>query len=77
MDLKEHGMEEKKRSLLLFVEKLHKLKKLTKLKFGAMVNKLDHFLYIDDCIEATRRLMNSDFTKPINIGSEEMVSLTS
>tara|TARA_A100001011_G_scaffold358624_1_gene404521 strand:+ start:12025 stop:13005 length:981 start_codon:yes stop_codon:yes gene_type:complete len=33
------------------------------------------FLYIDDCIEATRRLMNSDHTTPINIGSEEMVSI--
>ena len=32
MDLKEHGMEEKKRFQLLFAEKLHKLKKLTKLK---------------------------------------------
>lgn len=33
------------------------------------------FLYIDDCIEATRRLMESDFSKPINIGSEEMVTI--
>ena len=33
------------------------------------------FLYIDECIEATRRLMNSDFIGPINIGSEEMVSI--
>ena len=33
------------------------------------------FLYIDDCIEATRRLMNSDHTTPIIIGSEEMVSI--
>lgn len=33
------------------------------------------FLYIDDCIEATRRLVNSDFTGPVNIGSEEMVSI--
>jgi len=33
------------------------------------------FLYIDECIEATRRLMESDFTGPINIGSEEMVSI--
>lgn len=33
------------------------------------------FLYIDECIEATRRLMNSDYTYPINIGSEEMVSI--
>ncbi len=33
------------------------------------------FLYIDDCIEATRRLMESDHSSPINIGSEEMVSI--
>ena len=33
------------------------------------------FLYIDECIEATRRLMNSDFMGPVNIGSEEMVSI--
>jgi nucleoside-diphosphate-sugar epimerase len=33
------------------------------------------FLYIDDCIEATRRLMASDFPGPINIGSDEMVTI--
>jgi len=33
------------------------------------------FLYIDECIEATRRLMSSNFIGPINIGSEEMVSI--
>ena len=33
------------------------------------------FLYIDECIEATRRLMKSDFMGPVNIGSEEMVSI--
>ena len=33
------------------------------------------FLYIDECIEAVQRLMDSDFTKPINIGSEEMVQI--
>ena len=33
------------------------------------------FLFIDDCIEATRRLMKSDFIGPINIGSEEMVTI--
>lgn len=33
------------------------------------------FLYIEDCVEATRRLMNSDFSEPINIGSEEMVTI--
>jgi len=33
------------------------------------------FLYIDECIEATRRLMDSDFIGPVNIGSEEMISI--
>jgi nucleoside-diphosphate-sugar epimerase len=34
------------------------------------------FLFIDDCIEATIRLMrNTDFEGPVNIGSEEMVSI--
>lgn len=33
------------------------------------------FLYIDECIEATRRLMQSNFMEPINIGSEEMVTI--
>ena len=33
------------------------------------------FLYIDECIEATRRLMDSEFMGPVNIGSEEMVTI--
>ena len=33
------------------------------------------FLYIDDCVEATLRLFESDFHDPINIGSEEQVSI--
>ena len=33
------------------------------------------FLYIDECIEATRRLMDSDFLGPVNIGSEQMVTI--
>ncbi len=33
------------------------------------------FLYIDECVEGVRRLMASDFTEPINIGSEEMVTI--
>jgi GDP-D-mannose 3',5'-epimerase len=33
------------------------------------------FLFIDECIEATRRLMESDFMGPVNIGSEEMVTI--
>jgi nucleoside-diphosphate-sugar epimerase len=33
------------------------------------------FLYIDECIEATYRFMHSDFSGPVNIGSEEMISI--
>ena len=33
------------------------------------------FLFIDECIEATRRLMEGTWTAPINIGSEEMVTI--
>ena len=33
------------------------------------------FLFVEECVEATRRLMDSDFMGPVNIGSEEMVSI--
>lgn len=33
------------------------------------------FLYIDECLIGVRRLMNSKFTGPVNIGSEEMISI--
>ncbi len=33
------------------------------------------FLYIDECIEGTIKLMRSDFEGPVNIGSEEMISI--
>ncbi len=33
------------------------------------------FLYIDECVEGVRRLMRSDYHLPINIGSDEMVTI--
>jgi GDP-D-mannose 3',5'-epimerase len=33
------------------------------------------FLYIDECIEGVQRLMESDYMGPVNIGSEEMVTI--
>lgn len=33
------------------------------------------FLYIDECIEGVRRLMESELPGPVNIGSEEMVTI--
>ncbi len=33
------------------------------------------FLYIEECLDGVRKLMDSDFTGPVNIGSDEMVTI--
>lgn len=33
------------------------------------------FLYVDECVEGLRRLMQSEITIPLNVGSEEMISI--
>ena len=33
------------------------------------------FLYVDECVEGIRRLMDGPFEGPVNVGSEEMVSI--
>ncbi len=33
------------------------------------------FLIVDECVEGIRRLMNSNFSGPVNIGSEEMIAI--
>jgi nucleoside-diphosphate-sugar epimerase len=33
------------------------------------------FLYIDECLEGVRRLMRSDVSGPVNIGSDELISI--
>jgi len=33
------------------------------------------FLYIEECLEGVRRLMDSEFSDPLNIGSEEIISI--
>ena len=38
-------------------------------------NQTRSFLYIEECLEAVSRLMESEFKEPVNIGSEEMVSI--
>ncbi|GJD58427.1 NAD-dependent epimerase/dehydratase family protein [Methylobacterium dankookense] len=38
-------------------------------------NQTRSFLYIDQCLEGTIRLLRSDFEGPVNIGSEEMVTI--
>ena len=38
-------------------------------------NQTRSFLHVNECVEATYRLMQSDFSGPVNIGSEEMISM--
>ncbi len=38
-------------------------------------NQTRSFLYVDECVEGTVKLMRSDFSGPVNIGSEEMVTI--
>ena len=38
-------------------------------------NQTRSFLYVDECVEAVLKLMESDFLGPVNIGSEEMVTI--
>lgn len=33
------------------------------------------FLYVEECVDAIRRMMEGDFPGPLNVGSEEMVSI--
>jgi GDP-D-mannose 3', 5'-epimerase len=38
-------------------------------------NQTRSFLYVDECVEAVLRLMESNFNKPVNIGSEEKIRM--
>jgi len=38
-------------------------------------NQTRSFLFIDDCVEGTLKLFNSDYAEPVNIGSDEQVSI--
>ena len=33
------------------------------------------FMYIDDCLKGTHLVMNSDFTEPLNLGSDQLVTI--
>ena len=38
-------------------------------------NQTRSFLYIDECIDGIHRIMNSDYDKPLNLGSERLISI--
>jgi len=54
---------------------LAKLKKKKRIEIWGNGKQRRSFLYIDDCINAIIKLFNSKFSEPINIGSEERVSI--
>ena len=76
LDPKEPGREEKKKAPAALCRKVAELS-----EEGGTIDvwgdgeQTRSFLYIDECIEATRRLMESKFMGPVNIGSEEMVTI--
>jgi len=54
---------------------ISKLKGLDEIEVWGDGNQKRSFLYIDDCIDASINLFNSNFSGPVNIGSEEMVTI--
>ena len=48
---------------------------LDKIEVWGDGNQTRSFLYIEDCIEGTLRLFESDYSEPVNIGSDEQVSI--
>src|SRR5210317_1432924 len=51
------------------------MKKLNKIEVWGDGEQTRSFLFIEDCIEGTLRLFNSDYTDPLNIGIDEQVSI--
>ena len=52
-----------------------KFNKTNEIEIWGDGNQLRSFMYIDDCIYGTLKLFNSDYHSPINIGSDEFVSI--
>jgi nucleoside-diphosphate-sugar epimerase len=56
-------------------------RKIAKAKDGGQIeiwgsgNQTRSFLFIDECLEGVNRLMQSNFKKPLNIGSDEMITI--
>ena len=51
------------------------MKKHNKIEVWGDGEQTRSFLFIEDCIEGTLKLFNSDYTDPLNIGSDEQVSI--
>ena len=65
----------RKRLRQLFAEKLHSLLNGGSVEIWGDGKQTRSFLYIDECLDGIRKLMDSELTGPLNIGSEEMISI--
>ena len=76
MDQKVHLMGEEKAPAAL-CRKIAKAKinNLKEIEIWGDGEQTRSFLYIDDCVDATLQLVSSNYNYPINIGSEEQVSI--
>ena len=54
---------------------LAKIKNLDSIEIWGDGKQTRSFLYIDDCIEGTLKLFNSNHPEPLNVGSDEQVSI--
>jgi GDP-D-mannose 3',5'-epimerase len=52
-----------------------KINKVKSINIWGDGNQTRSFMYIDDCIEGTQKIVNSSIVDPINLGSEEQVSI--
>ena len=68
----EGGKEKAPAAICRKVSEAHKGSQINIFGDGTQVRS---FLYIDDCIDGIEMLMNSNFSLPINLGSEEAVSI--
>jgi nucleoside-diphosphate-sugar epimerase len=64
-----------RKHLQLYAEKSAMAEEGTEIEIWGDGKQTRSFLYIDECLEGIRRLMDSDWTGPVNIGSEEMVTI--
>jgi len=55
--------------------KIAKLNESNEIEIWGDGNQTRSFLYVDECVEGIRRLVDSDFPGPVNIGSDEMVTI--
>ena len=73
-DHMEHLAEEGKKPQQHYVEKLSKLNK-KEIDVWGDGEQSRSFLYIEDCIEGTETVFNKSYKEPLNIGSDEQVSI--